>query len=57
VPAKLLREKSSTGSRSEFRFIPKGALRKTGAPAKFILWGIGTVGCRQKTEVQNRATR
>jgi hypothetical protein len=35
----LVREKSSTGSQSEFGFISKGALRKT-------------VGCPQKPEAQ-----
>lgn len=49
----VLREKISTASAlAEFGFIPKGALRKTGAPTKLILWGIGTAGCPQKPEAQ-----
>lgn len=47
----ILREKSSTGSRSEFGFIPKGAL-KDGDPVKFTLWGLKTVGCPQKPEAR-----
>ncbi|HEU5005031.1 MAG TPA: hypothetical protein VFT49_03025 [Candidatus Saccharimonadales bacterium] len=49
----ISREKSSTDPAiAGFGFIPKGALRKTGVPAKFTLWGDGTVGCPQKPEAQ-----
>jgi len=47
----FLREKQSTASRSEFGFISKGAIGKTGVPKKVTFRGDSTVGLSYKDGV------